>query len=319
MKAAAARRRDHVSWRARGLLIAAQFALAILLLAGAGLLIRSFLLLNAVPPGFDTSHLLTMTVPLGFERYAEQARSRAFYGEAIRRVEALPGVRGAALGSAVFGSFRDHVPNPEHLVIEGRPLAENIERHGRDIVSDNYFRVMGIPLRDGRLFSAEDASAGAGIAVVEDNDGTTFLAIREPDRQAFQRGAAGPGYTVAYDHWRGRRHLVQSRRACGAGVPTTGFAEWALIDTPLVVRTAGDPLMLASAVRQAIRSVDATVPWFDVTTAEHELAELDHHAGRRTTQLIGAFAVTALVLAALGLYGLMSYFVEQRTKEMVFA
>ena len=138
--------------RARGLLIAAQFALAIVLLTGAGLLIRSFLLLNAVRPGFDTSHLLTMTVPLAFERYAEQARSRAFYEEAIRRVEALPGVRGAALGSAVFGSFQDHVPN-QNLVIEGRPFTQNVKRHGRDIVSDNYFQVMGIPLRDGRLFS----------------------------------------------------------------------------------------------------------------------------------------------------------------------
>src|SRR5262249_24227090 len=137
--------------RARGLLVAAQFTLAIVLLTGAGLMIRSFLLLDAVKPGFDTTHLLTMSV---HHPGVEVERIRAFFEEAIQKVEQLPGVRGAAVGGAVYSSFKGRAPN-HNIVIEGKPATQDPERHGVDGVSDGYFRVMGIPLRQGRLFSSE--------------------------------------------------------------------------------------------------------------------------------------------------------------------
>ncbi|HEV8039594.1 MAG TPA: ABC transporter permease, partial [Bryobacteraceae bacterium] len=107
--------------RTRGLLVAAQFTFAIMLLAGAGLLIRSFLLLNAVQPGFDTAKLLTMTVELPVARYNSEARILSFSDAAVRQIEALPGVRGAAVGSAAFSSFTGNSPN-EKIVVEGRPI-----------------------------------------------------------------------------------------------------------------------------------------------------------------------------------------------------
>src|SRR5262249_42862709 len=113
--------------RMRGLLVAAQFALAIVLLTGAGLLLRSFLLLTAVKPGFDTSHLLTMTAQLPEGRYEET----------LREIEQLPGVRAAAVGSAQVGSFAGNAPN-ENIVVEGQPTTLNIERHHREFVSDDY-------------------------------------------------------------------------------------------------------------------------------------------------------------------------------------
>src|SRR6267378_4735782 len=141
--------------RTRGLLVASQFAFAIVLLMGAGLLIRSFLLLNAVEPGFDTTHLLTMTAELPEARYSDEARIRNFSDDALRKIEALPGVREAAVGSAIFSSFNGNSPN-EKIVVEGRPVTQDTEHHERDLVSDGYFQVMGVPLRQGRWFSPAD-------------------------------------------------------------------------------------------------------------------------------------------------------------------
>src|SRR5262249_23466887 len=112
--------------RARGLLVAAQFALAIVLLTGAGLMIRRFMLLDAVKPGFDTTHLITMAVEFPD---LDEARIRACLEEAIQKIEQMPGVRGAAVGGAVQGSFKGRVPN-QNIVIEGRPMTQDPERHG---------------------------------------------------------------------------------------------------------------------------------------------------------------------------------------------
>src|SRR5258708_6415969 len=141
--------------RTRGFLVALQFALAIVLLTGAGLLIRSFLLLNAVQPGFDTTRLLTVDVNL----------SERLLNEAIQQIESLPGVSGVAVGDSVFGSFRGHVPN-QNIVVEGRPPTQDIERHARNVASADYFRVMGIPLREGRLFTTQDEAGKPGVAII---------------------------------------------------------------------------------------------------------------------------------------------------------
>jgi putative ABC transport system permease protein len=151
--------------RTRGLLVALQFALAIVLLTGAGLMIRSFLHLNAVKPGFDTGRLLTMAVRLPDDKYNNEDRIRKFFEEAVQKIEQLPGVRGAAVGETFTRSFEGQVPN-QNIVIEGRPATQDPERHGRNIVSDGYFRVMGIPLREGRLFSSEDQYGKPGVAVI---------------------------------------------------------------------------------------------------------------------------------------------------------
>ena len=161
---------------------------------------------------------------------------------------------------------------------------------------------------------AEDASDGPGIAVINETMARRFWPSENPLGKRFKEVLPGldtPWLTVIGVVG----DVLYNRDGRVAPVFYHSLRRWSLIGTPLVVRTASDPLMLALAVRQAIRSVDPTVPWFDVTTAEHELAELDRPR-RFQTQLMGAFAVVALVLAALGLYGLMSYFVAQRTKEI---
>jgi putative ABC transport system permease protein len=299
--------------RARGLLVTTQFTLAIVLLAGAGLMVRSFLLLDAVKPGFDTTHLLKMTVRLPDEWYTAEARMRAFFEEAIRKIEQLPGVHGAAVGGAVSDSFRGRVPNVS-IVIEGRPATQAPERHVRNMVSNGYFRVMGIPLRQGRLFSAGDHSGSPGVAVISETMARRFWPSESPLGKRFKEvlpGADSEWLTVI-----GVVGDVVTNRD-GTVYPTfynttSQFAWW---NWRLVVRTESPPLELAAAVRRAVRSIDSTVPDFEITTVEQALAKLDRPR-KFQTQLIGAFAVTALLPAAVGLYGLMSYLVAQRAKEI---
>ncbi len=299
--------------RARGLLVAMQFTFAIVLLTGAGLMVRSFHLLNTVKPGFDTTRLLTMTVRLPDERYTGEARERAFFEEAIQKIEQLPGVRGAAVGGAVSGSFKENVPNVS-IVIEGRPSTQDPERHDRNMVSNGYFRVMGIPLRNGRLFSDEDHSGSPRVAVISETMARRYWPSESPLGKRFKEvlpGADSEWLTVI-----GVVGDVVTNRD-GKVYPTfynttNQFAWW---NWRLVIRTETVPLELAAAVRRVVRSIDSTVPNFEITTVEQALAELDRPR-KFQTQLIGVFAVTALLLAALGLYGLMSYLVAQRTKEI---
>jgi putative ABC transport system permease protein len=298
--------------RTRGFLVASQFALAIVLLAGAGLLIRSFLLLNAVHPGFDTTHLLTMTIRLPDARYDEESRIIGFFEEAIRKVEALPQVRGAAVGPAVTASLRGNVPNV-NIVVEGGLPTRDTPRHGREIVSDGYFRTLGIPLRLGRLFSSEDRRSGPGVAVVNETMARYFWPTESPIGRRFKQVLPGePGQWITVVGVVG--DVLYNRDGSLVPVFYRPIRQWALSEMPLVVRTEGAPLQMAAAVRRAIRSVDAVAPYFEIATAEQSLQELDRPR-RFQTELIGLFAATAL-MAALGLYGLMSYSVEQRRKEI---
>jgi putative ABC transport system permease protein len=299
--------------RARGLLVTAQFALAIVLLTGAGLMVRSFLLLDAVKPGFDTTHLLTMAVECPESWWSDETRSRIFFEEAVQKIEQLPGVRGAAVGRAVYGSFTGRVPN-HNIVIEGRPATQDPERHGLQGVSDGYFRVMGIPLRQGRSFSAQDHSGSAPVAVINEAMARRYWHSESPLGKHFKwvmPGLDGEWLTVIgvvgdiMPNRDGRTYPLFYRT----------IRQWSWPNETLVVRTETPPLGLAAAVRRAVRSVDSTVPDFEITTVEQSLAKLDRPR-KFQTQLIGAFAAPALLLAGLGLYGLMSYLVAQRSKEL---
>jgi putative ABC transport system permease protein len=283
------------------------------LLTGAGLMVRSFLLLDAVKPGFDTTNLLTMDVECPESRWSDKTRSRIFFEDAIQKVGQLPGVRGVAVGRAVYGSFKGRVPN-QNIVIEGKPATPDPERHGLSGVSDDYFRVMGIPLRQGRLFTSEDHSDSPPVAVINEAFARRYWPSESPLGKRFKRvlpGMDGEWITVigivgdVAPNRDGRTYPALYRT----------IRQWSWPNETLVVRTETPPLELAAAVRRAVRSVDSTVPDFEITTVEQALAKLDR-TRKFQTQLIGAFAVTALLLSALGLYGLMSYLVAQRAKEI---
>ncbi|MEO8658128.1 MAG: ABC transporter permease [Bryobacteraceae bacterium] len=299
--------------RLRQYLVTIQFALAVMLLGAAGLLVRSFQLLLEVNPGFDTTHLLTMSVDLPDSRYGSEERVRAFVAQTIQKINALPGVREAAAGSAAIGIFNGQTPN-ESIVTSDRPFAAVPQRHDRDLVSDNYFQAMGIPLRQGRLFTSTEVPGGPAAAIVNETMARRFWPAENPLGKRFQevlQGKAGSWMTVVGvvgDVSRNRDGLVD---------PTFYWSirQWSLQRMEMVIRTDAAPGSLITAVREAVRSTDPSLPPFEVTSVEERLRELDSPR-RFQTALLGVFASCALLLAAVGLHGLMVSTVVQRTREI---
>jgi putative ABC transport system permease protein len=235
--------------------------------------------------------------------------------EVIKKIEQLPGVVGAAGGEAVSGSLLGRIPNL-HIVIEGQPVTQDPERHSAATVSDGYFRLMGIPLRQGRLFSPEDHPDSPLVTVINETMARRFWPFESPLGKRFKSvlpGTDGPWLAVigvVGDVATNRDGRVYPRY-----YQTISQSSWRNLNMNILVRTETPPLELAAAVRRVVRSIDPTVPYFEISTVEQALAEQDR-TRRFQTELVGVFAVTALLLAGLGLYGLMSYLIEQRTKEI---
>jgi putative ABC transport system permease protein len=293
------------AWRLRrfsGVLVAAQFALAIVLLSGAGLLVRSFLLLNAVDRGFDTTRLLTV--------YDEHARGQAFLDEAVARIAALPGIEGAVIGSAVFDGFRGNAPN-QHIVVEGRPFDEGSTLHSRNIVGDGYFRLLGLPLVEGRVFSERDTQR---VAVINEKMARQFWPAQSAVGKRFKQvlpGLDGDWIAVAGVV----RDAIYNRDGAVIPIFYPPARQWSTTNAELVVRTKSDPHALIASVRHAVQSIDPSLPRFEIAVVDDKLAEQDRPRLFQA-QLIGIFSSFAVILSATGLYGLMSYSVTRRTKEI---
>lgn len=298
--------------RWRGLLVAAQYAFAFALLFGAGLLLRSFLLLEAVDRGFDTSRLVTVSVSLPSPKYNQPARVQAFLEEAIQRLQAIPGVEGAAVGSARMGTFRGNAPN-QNIVVEGQPFSQDPVVHARVIVTEDYFRLLGIPILQGRALSRYDTARQPLVAVINQAMARQFWPRANPVGKRFQQLLPGTAGTwimvvgVAGD-------VVYSRDGFVVPVFYSPVSQWHLTEHEMVVRTASDPRPLVGSIPRALQSVDPSLPRFPAAAVDDELAAQDRPR-RFQTLLTTIFALLALILAATGLYALVAYSVEQRRRE----
>ncbi len=289
----------------RNLLVIGEFAIALILLAGAGLMVESFVRLSRVAPGFRPEKLLVMRIDLHVGRTA--AQYVAYFKEAIERVESLPGVRSAG---AISGFLRS---DPENAVeIEGR--APQQPGPCEDAVEGPVFETAGIPLKRGRLFSDGDGSGSPAVAIVNEAMARAYW----PDEDAVGKRFRFPG--VGSNAWITVVGVVgdMHRQGLEKQVAPQVFRPMAqetddMLD--VIVRTSADPQALTAAVRNEIQGMDKGVAKFEVTTVERQLGE--QTAERRfQTSLIGLFSLVALLLSAVGIYGLMHYFVAQRANEI---
>jgi putative ABC transport system permease protein len=296
--------------RLRSAMVMTEIALAVVLLVGAGLMMKSLLHLLAVNVGFKTDNLLTMFVILPATKYSDANRQVSFYQEMNEHIQSLPGV----IGSGTVSVLPLNGGNTTRFNIEGDPIpppGQETEANIR-IVNESYFRTLGIPLVAGRMFDDRDKADAPGVVIIGKNVAERVFAGRDPigKRLVYSGTKSPPDLIVG---------VVGDVKITGLDEAIKPVVYYPFRQNPapvttLVVRTQGDPNALVNLVRNEIRNLAPEAAFFNVQTMDKMISDSPASFMRRfPALLIGIFAGVALLLASIGIYGVVSYSVTQQT------
>ena len=295
----------------RGALVIAELAVSLTLLAGAGLLIRSFVHLLSVPPGFNPDGIISMHVAAGGPKYKERPKRVQFYDDLAERVRSLPGV-------TAFGATSVLPLTPSigwgGMQIEGYVPpkdAPELQVDKRSATPD-YFRTMSIPLLQGRFFTPADTDKSQPVVLIDQKMADRFWPKGDAVGKRLRQGDKEPWLTIA--------GVVGVVKQYGLDIDTKmvtyfPYAAWGNGEMFVVAHTTGDPAALANSIVEQVHGIDADVPVFEIATMQQRVH--DSLARQRFAMtMLGAFAGFAMILAAVGIYGVMSFLVTQGTSDI---
>jgi putative ABC transport system permease protein len=277
-------------------------------------MIRSFLHVQRTSPGFDPRGVLTMQLSVEGPQYVDKKEINAFYQRVVQRLTSLPGVQAVGAVSALPLGGNDMTTS---FVIEGRPVSPGAEHQaGNTKVTERYFEAIGIPLSKGRAFTEQDSEEASPVAIINETMVRRFFPDEDPIGKRIKQGnsAESPWIEIVGVVGDVKRQELIEKPEHQLYFPHRRNP-WSSMT--VVVRTAGDPAALSAAVRREIWSVDKDQPIYSIRTMERVIAESEAvWVNRLFGMLFGVLAAVALVLAVVGVYGVISYLVSRRTHEI---
>jgi putative ABC transport system permease protein len=294
-------------------LIAAEISLSLMLLSGAGLLMRSVLKFSTAPLGFDPDRVMVASLTLPPQHYAGAAEKLRFYDDLRTRLNAIPG----ASGSAIATTMPPYGSGTQEVEVEGRTRT-GVMDVGADMVSPEYFRVLGIALRRGRVFDRDDGPNSSAVAVVNEKFAAEYLPDVDPigRRVRLFGNQEGPWLTVVgVAATEKRPELMHEMSWHESPAIYRPISQAPAASITIALRTAGDQADTGRAMDRAVSGIDQEIPLSEVSAMRDLLGTFLKYPHFRA-MVIAQFAGLALLLAALGLHGLLSQYVTQRTREL---